>query len=145
LSFLIGTWEAKTTSGSAGASVTGAYTFQLELSGHVLARHSSGSNCAGPSDFNCEHKDLLYIFSDPPNQPLKAIYFDNEGHVIHYDVSLPVPNKAVFESSGPRPRFRLVYELKGETMEGKFQASMPGSSEFALRCSGGLQEVGEYG
>lgn len=77
LRFLIGTWEARTQGGSAGASSTGAYTFQLELRGHVLARHSTGAGCTGPADFNCEHSDLLYLYRDSPAQPLQAIYFDN--------------------------------------------------------------------
>ncbi len=39
----------------------------------------SNAGCKGPDDFNCDHDDLLYIFRDSPGQPLKAIYFDNEG------------------------------------------------------------------
>ncbi len=114
LSFLEGTWDAKA-QGNAGASATGTYTFRRELRNHILARHSdSNSACKGPATFDCEHGDLLYVYEDAPGQPLKAIYFDNEGHVIHYDVSTPHPAMTVFlsESSRPGPQFRLVYELK---------------------------------
>src|SRR5690242_7446242 len=96
LAFLEGTWDAKTKQGSAGADASGAYTFRRELGGKVMARHSSSAGCKGPADFDCDHKDLLYIFQDAPGQPLKAIYFDNEGHVIHYSVSSPTPTSAVF-------------------------------------------------
>jgi hypothetical protein len=132
LRFLIGAWEAKTQGGSAGAAGGGAYTFQLELQGHILARHSSAAGCRGPADFNCEHGDLLYIYRESPGQPLKAIYFDNEGHVIHYDVTIPTPETAVFLSpaSEPGPQYRLVYELKGQVMQGKFQMRMPGQKQF---------------
>ena len=118
LEFLIGTWGATTRSGSAGATTSGSYFFQLELRGHVLARHSSNSGCKGPADFDCEHGDLLYIYPDTPGRSYKAIYFDNEGHVIHYDLSIPTPTTAVFVSSPsqPGPQFRLSYELKGSTM-----------------------------
>jgi hypothetical protein len=126
LRFLIGTWDARTQGGSAGASGSGSYTFQLELRDHVLARHSSGANCKGPADFDCEHGDLLYVYQDAPRQPYKAIYFDNEGHVMHYDVSIPSPTSVVFLSG----QFRLSYELRGSTMYGKFQMRAPAQAEF---------------
>jgi hypothetical protein len=126
LRFLIGTWEAKTQGGSAGASGSGSYSFQLELRDHVLARHSNAAGCKGPADFDCEHGDLLYVYQDAAGQPFKAIYFDNEGHVIHYDVSIPSPTSILFLSG----QFRLSYELKGSTMYGKFQMRAPGQAEF---------------
>lgn len=131
LSFLEGTWGAKA-AGNGGAAEVGSYTFRLELRDHILARHGDLGQCKGPSTFDCDHGDLLYIYSDAPTQPLKAIYFDNEGHVIHYDVSTPSPNAAVFlsESSQPGPQFRLTYELKGQIMYGKFQMRMPGQQEW---------------
>jgi hypothetical protein len=132
LEFLIGTWDAKTQGGSAGAATAGAYSFKMELRDHVLARHSSSSGCKGPADFDCEHGDLLYVYPDGPERSYKAIYFDNEGHVIHYEVSTPTPTTAIFVSnpSQPGPQFRLSYELKGSTMYGKFQMRMPGQTEF---------------
>ena len=132
LRFLLGTWDAKTQGGSAGADASGAYTFQLELKDHVLARHSSAAGCRGPADFNCDHGDLLYVYQESPGQALKAIYFDNEGHVIHYEVTTPDPATAVFLSPPAQagPQFRLVYHLNGKTMEGKFQMRMPGQGDF---------------
>ena len=131
LGFLNGTWEAKAR-GSGGASAAGTYTFQRELNGHILARHSTKSGCNGPKDFDCEHADIFYVFEEAPGQALKAIYFDNEGHVIHYDVSTPSSATAIFlsESSQPGPQFRLVYELKDSAMWGKFQMRMPGQTEW---------------
>jgi hypothetical protein len=126
LDFLIGAWEAKTIGGSAGAASSGTYTFQTELKGHVLARHSTNSGCKGPTDFDCLHGDLLYVYQDAPGQSYKAIYFDNEGHVIHYEMSTPAPATVVFHSE----QYRLSYELKGATMYGKFQIRMPGKTEF---------------
>ncbi len=130
LAFLEGTWEAKTQGGSASAVSDGTYTFRKELSGHILARHSSAAGCKGPADFNCDHHDLLYVYPDGP--ALKAIYFDNEGHVIQYTVSTPAPNSAIFLSdpSIPGPQFRLTYQLNGAVMSGKFQIRMPGQTEW---------------
>jgi hypothetical protein len=131
LAFLEGTWDAKA-QGNGGAVANGYYAFRLELGNHVLARHSYEANCKGPADFNCEHGDLLYVYADPPGQALKAIFFDNEGHVIHYDVSTPGPATAVFmsDASLPGPQFRLTYTLKVSILSGKFQMHMPGQTEW---------------
>jgi|ERR1700728_1589221 hypothetical protein len=132
LRFLEGTWDARTKGEASGVNATGTYNFRKELGGHILARHSSAAGCKGPNDFDCEHGDLLYVYQDMPGQTLKAIYFDNEGHVIHYSVSTPTPGSAVFTSdpSVPGPQFRLAYELKGAIMSGKFQMQMPGKAEW---------------
>jgi hypothetical protein len=132
LRFLMGSWEAKTQGGSAKAEGSGTYVFQLELQNHVLARHTAGETCKGPADFNCEHGDILYIYQETDGQSYKAIYFDSEGHVIHYDVTTPAPNTVTFlsDASRPGPQFRLVYELDGSIMHGKFQLKMPGRADF---------------
>jgi hypothetical protein len=132
LSFLEGTWEAKTQAGSAYANATGTYTFKRELGNHILARTSNSSVCKGPATFNCGHRDLLYVYSDAQGQPLKAIYFDNEGHVTHYEVTTSAPATAVFlsEPSASAPQFRLVYDLKDGKMTGKFQMRGPGQTEW---------------
>ncbi len=143
LAFLIGTWDAKT-EGASAAAATGAYSFRSELKDHVLARHSSSAGCKGPVDFDCDHSDILYIYQDAPAQAYQAIYFDNEGHTIHYDVSSPAPNTAIFLSSPsqPGPEYRLAYELKGSIMSGKFQMRLPGQTEFKsyLEWSGAKQK-----
>jgi hypothetical protein len=132
LSFLEQNWEADT-KGYGGVTSTGTYTFRRELGGHILARRStSDAACKGPATFDCEHGDILYVYEEAPGQPLKAIYFDNEGHVIHYDVSTPSSSSVMFlsEPSHPGPQFRLTYELKDASMLGKFQMRMPGQSEW---------------
>jgi hypothetical protein len=133
LSFLLGTWEAKTVNNPSVTS-SGTYAFRTELNGHILARHSfkDSSGCKGPSDFNCEHGDLLYIYSDAPGQPLRAIYFDNEGHVIHYTVNVTdaMTAELISDSAQPGPQFRLLYELKGKIMSGKFQIRLPGQQQW---------------
>ncbi len=132
LAFLEGTWEAKT-AGNGPVTASGTYTFTMELRNHILARHSTNdAGCKAPTDFNCEHSDLLYVYQDAPGERLKAIYFDNEGHVIHYNVSAPEATTAQFlsDSSESGPQFRLIYELKGSTMSGKFEMRMPGNADW---------------
>jgi hypothetical protein len=132
LQFLIGAWDATANGGAANAQVTGSYIFRPELKGHVLTRQSSSASCKAPDAFDCDHSDLLYIYSDAPGQPYKAIYFDNEGHVLHYAITTPTPTSVVFltDASQPGPQFRLSYELKDGTMYGKFQGKMPGHADF---------------
>ena len=146
LGFLQGTWEAKAT-GAPGVAAEGTYTFRTELKDHILARHSTTDpTCKGPASFDCEHGDMLYVFQDAPGQPLKALYLDNEGHVIHYDVSTPDATTAMFLSDGtqPGPQFRLVYKLKGAVMSGKFQMRMPGQNDWKsyLEWSGPKRKEG---
>jgi len=131
LAFLEQNWEANTQE-YGGVKSTGTYTFRRELGGHILARRStSDAGCKGPATFDCEHGDILYVYEEAPGQPLKAIYFDNEGHVIHYAVSTPTPTSVVFLSEpGPGPQFRLSYELKDSLLVGKFQSLMPGQKEW---------------
>ena len=132
LAFLEGEWLAATPARTSGPSVAGAYVFKRELGGHVLARHSSSTACKGPTDFDCDHGDLLYVYVEGPGQNLKAIYFDNEGHVIHYNVSTPTSSSVIFisDQSASGPQFRLAYDLNNSVMAGKFQVRMPGQSEW---------------
>jgi len=143
LSFLEQNWEANT-NGYAGVKSVGTYTFRRELGGHILARRSTSDvACKGPATFDCEHGDILYVFEEAPGQPLKAIYFDNEGHVIHYNVTTPEATTAVFLSDGtqPGPKFRLTYALKDGILSGKFQMQAPGQTEWRsyLEWSGAKQ------
>ena len=130
--FLLGSWGAKTNGGMAQAQASAGYAFRLELRDHVLARHSRSGACTAPDDFDCQHSDLLYIYPSGNGLALQAIYFDNEGHVIHYDVSTPKPGNVVFLSdpAQPGPQFRLSYELLDGVMTGKFELKMPGQTDF---------------
>jgi hypothetical protein len=131
LNFLLGTWNAKTTAqGSAAAEVLGAYTFQTDLNGTVITRTGSPDSCKAPAGFDCRHHDSLIIYSDMGDPVLHAFYADNEGHVLHYDLSTPDPNTVVFLSNMPGPKFRLTYHLEGSVMSGKFQFAAPGSTDF---------------
>jgi hypothetical protein len=143
LGFLLGTWSAKTDApaSSAGAQVTGTYTFRRDLNGHALVRSSSADTCKAPTAFECAHHDQLTIFADPTalaihKSSLLALYLDSEGHVIYYTISTPDPHTAIFNSQNAptQPKFRLVYHLEGDgpsaSMSGKFQMATPGSDDF---------------
>ena len=125
-------WEAKTTGGVAHAQASGGYAFRLELSDHVLARHSRTGACSSPDDVDCRHTDLLYVYPASNGQSFQAIYLDNEGHLIHYDISTPKPGTAVFlsEVGQPGPQYRLSYELVDGALSGKFELKMPSQADF---------------
>ena len=143
LRFLLGSWSAKTFGGVAQAQVSASYSFRMELRDHVMARHSRSGSCSAPDDFDCLHNDLLYIYPAANGTALEAIYFDNEGHVIHYSVSSPKPGTAVFLSdpAQPGPQYRLSYTLLDGVMTGQFEMKMPGQTEFTsyLEWSGKRQ------
>lgn len=129
--FLLGTWSASSSAqGSAGATVFGNYTFQADLGGTVITRTGSPDSCKGPTAFDCQHHDLLTIYQDVGDPVPHALYADNEGHVLHYDISFPDAKTAVFLTSAPGPKFRLMYHLEGGVMTGKFQMEPPGATEF---------------
>ncbi len=130
--FLLGSWEAKTTGGVVQAQASAGYSFRLELRDHVLARHSRSGVCSAPDDFDCQHNDLLYIYPAGNGKAFEAIYFDNEGHVIHYDVSTSKAGTVVFlsDATQPGPQYRLSYELAEGVLSGKFEMKMPGQADF---------------
>ncbi|MGO9319159.1 MAG: hypothetical protein ACLPXT_08455 [Terracidiphilus sp.] len=132
LRFLLGTWEAKTIGGVAQAQASAGYAFRLELRDHILARHSRSGACSAPDDFDCQHSDLLYIYPAATGQAFEAIYFDNEGHVIHYGITTPKPGTAVFLSDPAQtgPQYRLSYTFLNEVMSGQFEMKMPGQADF---------------
>lgn len=132
LAFLEGAWKAETTGGSAAAKSSGTYSFVRDLRGHVFSRRSTPASCNGPKEFDCEHSDMLFVYEEGPAHTLKAIYFDNEGHVIHYDVTTPEANAVVFLSpdSAPGPQFRLSYKFSSGIMSGKFEMHMPGANAW---------------
>lgn len=69
----------------------------------------------------------MVIYLDPPNDTLRAVDFDTEGHVIRYDLSFPAPNRVVFESDGsqPGPKYKMTYWMEGASLKGQFEIAPP--------------------
>lgn len=126
LEFLLGKWT-----GVAGEKETplgagqGAFSFTPELSNKIIVRRNTSAYASGAG-----HDDLMIIYVDgPPSAPPRAIYFDSEGHVIRYNVTVPGANRAVFESddSQPGPRYRLTYWMEDASLKGTFEIAPPGA------------------
>ena len=125
LQFLLGTWT-----GVAGEKDTplgagqGTFSFETQLNQKIMVRRNNASYDSG-----ARHDDLMVIYFDGPGDAPRAIYFDSEGHVIHYNATLPEPKRVVFESDGtqPGPKYRLTYWMEGNSLNGTFEVAPPGA------------------
>lgn len=74
------------------------------------------------------HEDLTIIYPANEDSPIKAIYFDNEGHVINYTIAF-LEKSIVFTSEkvANNPIFRLTYTLLTKKLVNtKFEMSFDG-------------------
>jgi hypothetical protein len=112
LLFLAGTWKG-TGSGDPGSGEGGS-TFTFDLDSRIMVRKSWAVLAPKNGEKGgARHEDLMITYLEPTDSRLHAVYFDNEGHVIRYDVVAGKPNTVAFESesSQPGPRYRLDYDL----------------------------------
>lgn len=127
--FLIGEWIGEG-NGQPGQG-NGSFTFNTDLDGKILVRKSHTEFPATKDRPAFSHDDLLIVYFDFTGTPAKAIYFDNENHVLNYSVSY-VNNTIVFlsEPAQNAPRFRLSYiPLDENTVNVKFEIAMPQNLE----------------
>ena len=128
--FLLGEWVGE---GGANATdqATGASKFYLDLDSTILIRESYADYPASNERPAYSHKDKMIIFQQ--SSTTKAIYFDNEGHVIDYDVRFSDDFDTVTfvsEISPDAPRFRLTYTReKEERLKLEFEIAPPGKPE----------------
>ena len=126
--FLIGTWSGEG-KGAPGQG-KGRFTFAVDLQGKVLVRKHR-AEIASQGDRPAFHEDLMIIY--PEGGSVRAIYFDNEGHVIHYAPHFSPDKKTLaFVSVGdPRmPHFRLSYTKQSEdALAIKFEMAPPGKPD----------------
>jgi hypothetical protein len=124
LQFLVGEWTGE--GGGQPGQGAGAFSFTPDLQGTVLVRRSFA---VYP---NARHDDLMIVYREAGKDPAKAVYFDNEGHVIQYDIRTET-QAVVFQSEGPAsaPRYRLTYTPDGGSrVKIKFEIAPPGK-DFA--------------
>ena len=127
LQFLIGNWSGEG-SGQPGDGSAGAFTLAPDLDGTVLVRHSFADYPAAGGRPAVHHSDLTVIYRDGAGKPIRATYWDNEGHVIPYSVKTSA-GSAVFTSDGGReaPRYRLSYSANGaDRLKIRFEVAEPG-------------------
>jgi hypothetical protein len=129
--FLVGSWSAEG-HGEPGQG-KGAFSFQFELDGKVLVRRNHLNFPASSQRPAFTHEDLLIVYRDADSTPVRAIYFDSEGFVIHYTAAFSQEGKVLTflsDSSPQAPRQRLTYVQNGDgTLTVKFELAPPGRPE----------------
>ena len=121
----MGNWlgEGSGTPGQGG----GTFSFTPDLDKNVLVRRSH-SEYPSPEGRIVVHEDLMVIYQDSEKKRAKAIYFDNEGHIINYSISYPDTAIILTSERVPdSPVFRLVYSMAdAETCITRFEFSQDG-------------------
>ena len=131
LNYLISDWKGEG-SGKPGEG-EGYFTFNLDLDRNILIRTSHTEYPATKDSPATVHKDLMIIYRDNTGTADRAIYFDNENHVINYSISYSNNNDIVFISDKipDIPIFRLTYSIIDDiTVYIKFEMSQDGEKYF---------------
>ncbi len=125
--FLLGEWEGEHT-GNPGEG-TGAFSFSFDLDENILVRKSRTVFPTTPEREGYAHDDLVIIYTEYTGEN-RAIYFDNEQHVIHYAARVFPDNATITLESDPlpgMPQFRFTYTKLGENkVHARFEMTPPG-------------------
>ena len=143
--FLLGEWVGEG-EGQPGRG-TGGFTFALELQDKVMVRRNRAELPATAGRPAAVHEDLMVVYRPEAGQPPKAIYFDNEGHVIQYNLSVSADQRMLTFLSDPQPsgpRFRLSYtKADADSVTVKFEIAPPGKpDEFKTYLEGKVHRKG---
>jgi hypothetical protein len=141
--FLIGDWVGEGSS-KAGQG-QGAFSIKEDLGGAVLVRrdHTDYPAANGKPAFSLDVMMVIYA----EGGQLRATYFDNEKHAIHYTAQSVVPGTSIQFVSGQlpgAPTFRLTYtKTGGDKMSVKFELAPPGKPDsFATYAEGEARRKG---
>lgn len=123
LRFLVGSWNSI----PGPDAVLGHTSFHVEVKGHVMVRDNRADYPAAAGKPAVSHEDMMVIYAEGSG-PLKAIYFDNEGHVIRYTASALDAKSVTFlsDAAAGQPRFRLSYTAPAaDRLSGEFASAPP--------------------
>jgi hypothetical protein len=133
---LLGEWKGENSSGGSA----GACGFHLDLTDHIMVR-TNHAVLAG-DDASHAHDDLMIIYPTAQEDKGKAVYFDNEGHVIEYDADWSADGATLTFLSKPAagPQFRLTYKREdARTFSVVFAMAPPGQESFKVYTSGKIK------
>jgi hypothetical protein len=139
--FLAGDW----TGVEDASKLTGAFSFRFELDDHVLVRRNHADLPAANGRPARKHEDLMVVYSGAGAR--KAIFFDNEGHILHYTAELSAGGKVLTfltDADAAAPRFRLTYtKTADDALDIRFEIARPGTPEsFSPYLSGHARRTG---
>jgi hypothetical protein len=124
--WLIGEWigEGSGQPGKGG----GTFSFSYDLDKKIIVRKSHSEYPPTNNKPAVIHDDLMIIYEDFNENPSKAIYFDNEGHIINYQITYSDKSIVLTSVIIPNvPIFRLTYSLVDfGTIDTKFEMSQDG-------------------
>jgi hypothetical protein len=127
--FLLGEWVGEG-GGEPGQGVGGS-TFALDLQNTILVRRNLAEYPATANRPAMHHDDLMIIYQQSGST--RAVYFDNEGHVIQYAASVSPDGTTwtfLSEPQADAPRFRLVYTKEtADSVRIDFDIAPPGKPE----------------
>jgi hypothetical protein len=140
----VGEWTGEG-KGSPGNG-SGTSSFKFDLQKHVLVRRSHSEYPASGQRPATVHDDLMVIYPGTGDES-RAIYFDNEGHVIEYTATWSAGGDALTFVSKPTPdapQFRLIYKkMDAQTLMVDFEMAPPGQpGAFKPYVSGRLKRNG---
>jgi hypothetical protein len=120
--FLIGEWTGE--GGGGPGQGSGSFSFLTDQQNTILVRKNRADYPATKDRPAATHTDLMIVYQE--ESKLRAIYFDTEDHVIHYDV-LPAADGSSVQFLSPN--FRLTYrKTGGDTLGIKFEIAPPGKA-----------------
>jgi hypothetical protein len=143
--FVLGEWTW--VGGGLPGQGKGVSTFRPELDGTVLVRKTHLDYAATKERAAFAHDDLLYVYHEPLDNSLHAIFFDGGGHVIRYSVTVPPDENSLQFLSDAAPagtRCRMTYTRTGpDSVTEKFEIAPPGKpDEFAAYVEFAAKRVG---
>ncbi len=131
LEFLLGEWVGEG-GGDPGQGV-GGFSFKWDLDKKIIVRTNFADYPATKERAAFSHHDLTVLYPDSAAGGLRAIYFDNEGHIIHYRIPQSSDPDLVQFVSDPTPsaaRYRLTYKKTGgAAVSIKFEIAPPGKPD----------------
>jgi hypothetical protein len=126
---------------------SGGFSLTPDLQGKVLVRRSRAVYPAAGGRPASTHDDLMVIYRQERGKLVKASYFDSEGHVISYSVSVSADKTGVVflsDAQPSTPHFRLTYAKgKADTLAIKFEIAPPDKpDEFKTYLDGTVRRRG---
>ena len=127
--FLLGEWVGE--GGGEPGQATGGSIFALDLQNAILVRKNLAEYPATEDRPAMRHEDLMIIYQQ--SESTRAVYFDNEGHVIQYAASASPDGTTWAFLSEPQagaPRYRFVYTKEtADSVRIGFDIAPPGKPE----------------
>jgi hypothetical protein len=142
--YLLGQWESDPSNEPDQGA--GRFSFRFDLGGSILIRENRALLTVNEGSDENIHEDLMIVYSEDPGSQ-RAIYFDNEQHVIHYKANISADQKTITlesDASPSTPQFRFTYiKIDENTLEARFEIAPPGSQgQFVIYLHGKARKTG---